>query len=230
MICRSGCTETGAKMRYFHLVLFPMLLAGCGTISSIYSSARIPDSTSFAFRDERPAEERQSRTDRSRHGRVLYFGDDRVNPPGPELLKASLENRLRTILAGKTVSLSEFNVYVHDAGAPLDRERLNAFAASTPGGYAGAPFAGLLMTGVEKGRMDKKTVRIQIKGTVDRIEFASDTADTYSSRLTQDDLQATLTKALDEATLQVQRLIQAREYGACSVNQPGCGSRSMSGG
>jgi hypothetical protein len=207
-----------------------MLLAGCGTVSSIYSSARIPDSTSFAFRDDRPAEERQSRVERSRYGKVLYFGDDRVTPNGPDLLKASLENRLRTALAGKTVSLSEFNVYVHDARAPFDGKQLNAFAASTPGGYAGAPFAGLLMTGVEKGGIDKKTVRVHIKGTIDQTKFASDTADTYSSRLTHDDMQATLSKALDEATLQVQRLIQAKELGACSADQAGCELRTATGG
>jgi hypothetical protein len=217
-------------MRYLNLVLVAILLAGCGTISSINFGARLPEKISFAFRDERPPEEKNSRTDRSRYGKVLYFGDDRVTPTGPELLKASLESRLHAMLAGKTVSLSEFSVYVHDAGASLDRKHLNAFAASTPGGYAGAPFAGLLLGGVEKAKSDKKTVRIQIRGTVDRAEFASDTADTYSTRITEEDMQATLSKALDEATLQVQHVIQASEDGACSVNQPGCASRTSSGG
>jgi hypothetical protein len=220
----------GHTMRYLNFVLIATaaLVAGCGTISSIKSAARLPEKISFAFRDERPSEQKNSRTDSSGYGRVLYFGDDRVSPTGPELLKASLEMRLHEMLAGKTVSLSAFNVYVHDAGASLDRKHLNAFAAATPGGYAGAPFAGLLLGGVEKAKTDKKTVRIQIRGTVDRVEFASDTADTYSSRITEEDMQATLSKALDEVTLQVQHLLQAG--GACSAEQPGCALGTSTGG
>jgi hypothetical protein len=217
----------GQKMRYLNFVLIAILLAGCGTISSIRSGARLPESTSFAFRDDRPPAERQSRTDRSRYGKVLYFGDDRVTPSGPELLKASLESRLHAMLAGKTVSLSEFNVYMHEGGASLDPDRLSAVAASTPGGYAGAPFAGLLIRGVEKTRSDK-TVRIQIKGKVGLAEFSSSTADTYRGRITEEDMQATLSKALDEATAQVQRVVE--QSGNCSVNQPGCSLRQLSGG
>jgi hypothetical protein len=148
-------------------------------------------------------------------------------PSGPELLKASLESRLHAMLAGKTVSLSEFNVYVHEGGATLDPDRLNAVAASTPGGYAGAPFAGLLLRGVEKTRSDK-TVRIQIKGKVGVTEFSSSTADTYRGPVTEEDMQATLTKALDEATAQVQRVVEQSE--SCLLKQPGCSVRQLSGG
>jgi hypothetical protein len=213
-------------MRYLSYVLVATLLAGCGTISAIRSAARLPESTSFAFRDERPPEERQSRTDKSRYGKVVYFGDDRVTPPGPELLKASLESRLHAKLAGKTVSLSEFNVYVHEGGATLDPDRLNTVAAATPGGYAGAPFAGLLLRGVEKTRSDK-TVRIQIKGKVGPTEFSSSTADTYHGRITEQDMEATLSKALDEATVQVQRVVEQSD---CSFTQPGCSLRRLTGG
>jgi hypothetical protein len=196
-------------MRYLHYVLIVVLLSGCGSVSSIRFGSRVPESTSFAFRDERPPQERASRTQRSNHGKVLYFGDDRVSPPGPDLLKASLESRLHAMLAGKTVSVSEFHVYVHEAGASLDPDRLNAVAAATPGGYAGAPFAGLLDRGFEKVKSDK-TVRIQIKGKVDQTEFSTNTADTYRRAVTEEDLHATLSKALDEATSQVQRLVEAK--------------------
>jgi hypothetical protein len=215
-------------MRYLNLVIIAILLAGCGTISSIRSETRLPESTSFAFKDDRPTEQKNSRTDKSRYGRVNYFGDDRVTPTGPELLKASLESRLHTMLAGKTVSLSEFSVYVHGGGAALKLDRLDAYAATTPGGYAGAPFAGLLLRGVEKVRNDK-TVRIQIRGKVGVAEFSSDTADTYRGGLTEEDMQATLSKALDEATLQVQRAVQGKEYRAC-VNPPACSLPPLSGG
>jgi hypothetical protein len=196
-------------MRYLNYVLIVVLLSGCGSVSSIRFGSRVPESTSFAFRDERPPEERASRTQRSNYGKVLYFGDDRVSPPGPDLLKASLESRLHAMLAGKTVSVSEFHVYVHEAGASLDPDRLNAVAAATPGGYAGAPFAGLLDRGFEKVKSDK-TVRIQIKGKVDQTEFSTNTADTYRRAVTEEDLHATLSKALDEATSQVQRLVEAK--------------------
>jgi hypothetical protein len=195
-------------MRYLKFASLCLLLAGCGTITSVRFDTSLPSTTSFTFKDERPSENRQSQQAKSRSARLLYFGDDNLSPPAPELLKAALESRRHEELKGKTVSLQEFTVYVHDVAMPPEGDRHKA-AAATPGGYAAAPFAGLFLGSFERARSDK-VVRVLIRGNVDRAEFSAASSDVYRGRVSERDVQATLSKALEKATTVVRQAAQKR--------------------
>lgn len=202
-------------MRYLSLAFLAILLSACGTTTSVRYATQVPESTSFSFRDERPTVEKHSRKDRSLLGTTLFFGDDNLTPAGPELLKAALESRLHASLRGKTVSLNEFTVYVYDSAAPFGSERLHG-AASLPSGYAAAPFAGLI-SGIDKVRSDK-IVRVRIKGDVDLIRFSTNTADTYRGRVTEQNIQATLSKALDAAVSEVEHAAARKDIASGLVD------------
>jgi hypothetical protein len=195
-------------MRYLKFAFLSLLLTGCGTVNSVRYDTPLPSTTSFEFKDERSPEARHSKQAASRNGKMVYFGDDNLSPPGPELLKAALESRLHAALKGKTVSLKEFTVFVYDVTMPPEGDRQKA-AASTPGGYAAAPFAGLFLGGFERARSDK-VVRVLIRGNVDRAEFSTTSSDTYRGRISERDVQATLSKALEKATVVVQQTVEKR--------------------
>jgi hypothetical protein len=197
-----------SKMRYLRFVFICLLLAGCGTVTSVRYDTPVPSTTSFAFKDERPPESRQSRYGKSSNAKLVYFGDDNLVPSGPELLKAALESRLHQELKGKTVSVKEFTVFVYDSAMPPENDRQKT-AASTPGGYAAAPFAGLFLGGFERARSDK-VVRVLIRGNVDRAEFSTTSSDTYRGRVSERDVQATLSKALEKAAAVVQQTVEKR--------------------
>jgi hypothetical protein len=197
-----------SKMRYLRFMFVCLLLAGCGTVTSVRYDMPLPGTTSFVFKDERPPESRQSQHGKSANANLVYFGDDNLSPSGPELLKAALESHLQAELKGKTVTLKEFTVMVYDSAMPPDRDRQKT-AADTPGGYAAAPFAGLFMGGFERARSDK-VVRVLVRGNVDRAEFSTTSSDTYRGRVSERDVQTTLSKALEKAVATVQKAAQKR--------------------
>jgi hypothetical protein len=192
-----------------------MLLSACGTTTSVRYDTQVPESTSFSFRDERPSVEKHSRQDRNLLGTTLFFGDDNLTPAGPELLKAALESRLHANLHGKTVSLDEFTVYVYDSAAPFGSDRLHG-ASSLPSGYAAAPLAGLI-SGIDKVRSDK-IVRVRIKGSIDLTRFSTNTADTYRGRVTEQNIRTTLSKALDAAASEVERVATKKDVASGLVD------------
>src|SRR4051794_36001896 len=114
------------SMRYVMLMAGAVLLYGCGTPAviqtttlakpSVHSSA----AASFEFRDARPLAETMSRKEASPNGTTIFLGDNSLNPTGPELVKAALQQALDAKLAGKAVALTEFTLYVYDHAATVD--------------------------------------------------------------------------------------------------------------
>lgn len=196
-------------MRYGYYVLIGILFSGCGTTTTVKLTTPLPEATSFTFRDERPPEQRLSRTDGGSFGANVFFGDDSLTPPVPELLKASLENRLHVELAGRTVSLTDFVVNVFDPAVSVDIDRVHSAAGSVPGGYAAAPLAGLFILGIEKVKSEK-IVHIEIKGKMDLTEFSTTVSDRYRGRVTEDNIRTSLTKSLEQVVSEVKHIAAAK--------------------
>ena len=186
-------------MRHSIPFVLVMLLSACGTTSSVKMAVQVPDKTSFVFRDERPAEQKISRTDTSSSGVTESYGDDKLFPPATEMLRAKLQEKLGTQLGGKTVSISTFNVRVFDPVVSVDTKGLNSAVASVRGGYAAAPLAGVLVYGIEKIK-NEKSVDINIEGTVDIVPFSSVVSDRYRGRVSEDNLRTSLLHAFEKLT------------------------------
>lgn len=182
-----------------------MALSACGTASSVKLAIQVPDKTSFVFRDERPPEQKFSRTDHSSSGTVVIFGDDNIAPPAVEIMRAKLQERLSTPLEGKTVLLTEFQISVFDPAASVDMNSLHTAAASTPGGYAAAPLAGVFILGIEKIKSEK-IVLIRIKGALDNTAFFSYVSDNYRGRVTEENIRTSLERVLEDVTTELQKI------------------------
>ena len=92
-------------IRYTSYFLFSLMFTGCGTTSSVnFTQATNNQNSSFLMLDERPVNSKQSHDENVAEGHKYYYGDNNLNPAGPELLKAFLQNRLGAELSGKTVS------------------------------------------------------------------------------------------------------------------------------
>src|SRR5713226_6028473 len=88
------------------------LLGACGATSEVRIATPIQDVTSFKFLDERPDDNRASRIAEGVAGTSIFYGDDKLSPPAPELMKTWLFKSMSSELAGKAVTLRLFTVSV----------------------------------------------------------------------------------------------------------------------
>jgi len=154
-------------------------------------------------------DQRAARVDTSLAGDSIHFGDDNLQPPPPELLKASFQRQIGPALTGKRLFLAEFSVSVFDPAVYVDPNNLYNAASSVPGGYAAAPLAGLLIHGIERMRSEK-IVRVRIEGKVaGHDEFRTVVSDRYRGRVTEENIQASILRALDQAVAEVRRTLAA---------------------
>lgn len=181
------------------------MLIGCGTASSVkFAAVQVPIKTSFVFRDERPPEQKYQRNIESASGSSVIYGDESFVPPFPQLLAASLQEKLGDRLTGKTVALTSLTIKVSDQDIRLDTNALNTAVASTPGGYAAAPLAIPIIWGIEKMR-GHRVVSIEVAGKVDDAPFSSSVSDHHKGSISEQDLRTTLTRALETTTFEVMR-------------------------
>lgn len=184
-------------MRLFLPLAFSILVSACGTVSSVKAPVHVPATTSFTFLDQRPAEQRVSRSPDKSEGEA-HFGDDAITPSAADMFKATLERRAGNALRGTTVTLTDLVVTVKDPAVSVDEGRLNTAAASVPGGGAAAPLAGLLILGIEKAR-SQKWVYVRVRGLVGQKEFSAYQNDRYGGRVTEANIMSTLTAVMEMA-------------------------------
>lgn len=183
-------------MRQYLLVLLAGL-AGCGTVDSTRIDYKPADTMSFRFEDERPVEERLTTKGRSPAGHTTLLADDSITPPGPVLLKAKLSETLGGKISGRKVVLSEFSVQIFEPVAVVNEQAFQSAANSVPGaGIAGVLFGRLLVGGIEAVKSEK-TVRVRIAGAVDAAKFEATEYGTFRGRVTEDDINSVILKALD---------------------------------
>ena len=181
------------------------MLTGCGTASSVkFAAVQMPTKMSFVFRDERPLEQKSPKNIESASGSTVIYGDESLAPPFPQLLAASLQEKLGDRLTGKTVSLTSLVIKVSDQGVTLDTNALNSAVASTPGGYAAAPLSMAIILGIEKMR-GHRMVSVEVAGKVDDVPFSSWVSDHRKGSISEQDLRSTLTRALETTIFEVMR-------------------------
>jgi len=181
-----------------------LLLAACGTTGSVKVAISVPTTTSFIFSDRRPDTQRISRAP-TQSDSESYYGDDVVSPPAPDVLRAVLERRQAVAFRGKTITLTDLVISVKDPAVSVDGERLRTAASSVPGGAAAAPLAGLLILGIERIR-SQKWVYVRIRGLVGDAEFSAYRNDSYSGRVTEENIQTTLMAVIEAAANDAEQL------------------------
>ena len=183
-----------------------VLLGACGATSDVRIATPIQDVTSFTFLDERPSDNRASHIDGGIAGTSVFYGDDKLSPASPELMKTWLQNGMGAELAGKTVTLRLFTTSVFDPGATVDRDQLdaakNTARVSVPKGggvqgAAGAALAEPIIYGIESAR-SQKSLYVRIEGDIDQKEFSVIHSERVRGRVTERNLRNTIVRALNK--------------------------------
>ncbi|MCY1171122.1 hypothetical protein [Polaromonas sp.] len=169
-------------------------LSACGSTANVKLNPKIataiPDKTSFVLKDARPDAERVSSISGGSAGETRSYGDDTLTPPVPDLLKAWLHNKLSAELAGKQVTLEQFSVSVLDPAIVI--------APNT------APGTALLVKGLES-MFSQKIVYVRVGGKVGAEEFYVKESANFQGRVAEQNVEATLTRALDMAVEDIRR-------------------------
>ncbi|HET7365634.1 MAG TPA: hypothetical protein VFJ70_18850 [Burkholderiales bacterium] len=183
-----------------------MLLSACGTTSEVHIAAPVQGVTSFKFLDERPSDNRASHVDGGVAGTSVFYGDDNISPPAPELMKAWLSKAMDSELAGKAVTLRLFTVSVFDPGATVDPKQfdaaMNTARMSVPnaGGIqtaAGAALAAPIAYGIESAKI-QKSIWVRIEGDLDQKPFYVIHSEHVRGRVTERNVRNTIIRGLDK--------------------------------
>jgi len=197
-------------MHHLPCLIFCFILIGCGTTSKVnLSSEPLIDETSFSFIDARPTQQKHSINNQEAHGKNYYFGDDNLNPSGPALVKATFQKELNSALTGKTLTLTDFDVHVYEPIASIDSDTFDTAVASTPGGYAVAPLAELLILAIE-GMKSEKNVTVQIAGKLNEHSFSTNTSENFKGRVTEKNIKDTVKKALEDVISQIESIVATK--------------------
>src|SRR3984893_5629052 len=193
----------------FGMLLATLWMAGCGTAGTTKLDVKPPKFAAFEIKDERPAEQRTSSKTKESYGEVSRLGDDAMTPPGPDLLKAWLGDKIGTRLSGKQIVLSEFSVQVVDPAVQVNEQRFGNAMKSTPGANAvSGVLARWLIGGIESVKSDK-TIGVRIAGKFDGSDFAARGAGSFKGRGSQANINSVITQALEGAVTEIERLLMA---------------------
>jgi len=191
-------------MRTIFIMILLFLMTGCGTVTSVKVGTLQVEQPSFRFLDNRTNEMRESHVDLDSSGVTTFYADDNIFPSPPTLIASALQTELRDKLAGHTIILNEFIMYVYEHTAPVNKDQLHTAVASTSGGYAAESIAGMLIPSIDK-IVGEKTVYLRISGKIDDQEFSTFVGDLYRGRVTEANIQTTLKKTLAQLVIEVQR-------------------------
>ena len=188
-----------------------MLVSACGATSDVRIAAPIQEITTFKFMDERPSDNRASHIEEGIAGTSVFYGDDNLSPPAPELMKTWLYKAMSSELGGKTVTLRLFTVSVFDPGASVDPKQLDAakntarVSVANAGGLqaaAGAALAAPIIYGIENART-QKSLYVRIEGELDQKPFSVIHAEHVRGRVTERNVRNTIIRGLDKLVLEL---------------------------
>ncbi|HUJ44312.1 MAG TPA: hypothetical protein VLW52_11970 [Opitutaceae bacterium] len=206
-------------MRQIVWILVLVALTGCGTVSGTKIDLRSAAPT-IALQDDRTEMDRVTRKERKSYGQITYYGDDKISPPPPQLLASWLGERFSAPLKGKRVSLREFSIEVEELDATINEQQFQNVVQSTPGaGPVTASIAHWLVGSFEKAKLPK-TVYVNISGKIDGRDFSAGAKGAFKSRVTAEDLNSIITRALDAAVVDVQRVLSSEDMVPNQTAQP----------
>lgn len=180
-----------------------LALTACGTTSSTKLDVTVVDASKLQLLDERPPEQRLASQSASSIGTITRLGDDSVSPPPAALVRTWLYRGMPDALANKRVALTRFAVEIYDPAVTVDHQRLGTAAGGIPGSNAAsAGLAGGLITGIESIR-STKTVGAKIELRIDDQLVAARGGGSFQGRVTETDINAVITDALDDLVRKV---------------------------
>lgn len=192
-------------MRFCLWIFLVLSLSSCITATSVnLPTNNISTETSFLFDDERSEKQKKSYEQTDSNGRNLYFGDDKLTPTGPQLLRQVLQQSLSMELTGKKIVLTDFLVIVCDPTVVLDKERLQASSALVPNGTATAPLAEALIYSIESG---KKNVYIRITGRVGESSYSNQNSRNFWAGASESDIKSLINKTLDDSVNDIRDIV-----------------------
>lgn len=175
-----------------------VVLASCGTTSSVRVNFSVSDSMAFQLFDARPDEERKSRTEESTGGVTSFYGDEKLSPSAPDLLKSYLTANLADKLSGKVVKLKAFNVSAFDPKVTIDSTRFSNAVNSVPNANPlGVMLAAPVIFGIESIK-SQKYVSVNIHGSVDEKEYSSQCSNSFRGRVTEDNVRSVVLTCLEQ--------------------------------
>ncbi|WP_232415343.1 MULTISPECIES: hypothetical protein [Methylotenera] len=192
-------------MRFRFWMILVFTLSGCATATSVnLSSNSIASEASFLFADERSEKQKSSYQQTDSSGRNVYFGDNTLNPTGPQLLKGMLQQNLSIELTGKKIVLTDFLVIVTDPTVSIDKARLQATSAQVPNGVAVTPLAEALIYSIESG---KKNVYIRITGKVGNNDYSNQNSRNFWAGASESDIKSLINKTLDDSVKEIRNIV-----------------------
>ena len=192
-------------MRFCFWMTLVFTLSGCATTTSVnFPTNNISSEASFLFTDERSEKQKGSYQQIDSSGRNVYFGDDKLNPTGPQLLKGVLQKNLSIELAGKKIVLTDFLVIVSDPTITIDKERIKVTSASVPNGEAVTPLTEALIYSIESG---KKNVYVRITGKVGENDYSNQNFRNFWAGASESDIKSLINKTLDDSVKEIRGIV-----------------------
>jgi hypothetical protein len=192
-------------MRPLYWMILVFSLSSCTTTTSVnLSSNNFSNEVSFLFADERSEKQKSSYQQTDSSGRNVYFGDDKLNPTGPQLLKGVLQQNLNLELTGKKIVLTDFLVIVSDPNITIDKERLKTTSASVLNGEAVTPLTEALIYNIERG---KKNVYVRITGKVGDNDYSNQNSKNFWAGASEYDIKSLINKTLDDSVKEIKNIV-----------------------
>lgn len=175
-----------------------LLSTSCGTTAIATIDVKTVETTSFAFEDKRPSNQRASGKQILGNAVTTTLGDEAIIPSAPKLVRTWLQQSLAAPLEGKQVELRNFiTEIVEPATAGIDEGRFASSAATVPGANPlSLLLARGLMGGIESVK-SAKTVRVEIEVAVDGKAIYVRWSEKYQGRVTEKNVNEVVRKTLD---------------------------------
>jgi len=194
-------------MRHTLYFLLCLVLAGCGTTSSVkFSSTAESEQATFKILDERAVNEKTSRLEANSSGKNYYFGDENINPKPPNILENKFKEELNNELSGKKVTVTDFTIHVYEPEVYIDQSAMDAASSSSPEAALVAPLAEIFISAIE-GMKSEKNLLVQVSGNVDGASFSATLEESFKGRVTESNVKQTINKVLEDVVSQVRVIV-----------------------
>ncbi|OGI69405.1 MAG: hypothetical protein A2W18_12680 [Candidatus Muproteobacteria bacterium RBG_16_60_9] len=187
-------------MRNYLLLIFCLLLAGCGGVATAVRFELPPRNVAVVqLADVRAADQKLTLVVQDAGSTVTFLGDDAITPPGPDLIRNWLSRAGPTSVEAIKVVLRDFTVRIAEGSAAIDEKAFDAATRSTPGSDAlSALLARFAIGGIESARASK-SVQVSIVGVLNDRTFVGRATANFRGQVTEENIKQVIVEALDAA-------------------------------